>query len=123
VVRLRCMCSGIEMHESGRPRSTSCQPLNFTYVSVHLPVSPDDSFALTMTLLTQVYAVRWLLLVVAFVAYVANQYRKNRRLQAFRGPFSTGWSELWHIRAILGGYSHEAYKTVNDKYGEFSGVV
>ena len=76
-----------------------------------------------MTLFAHVYAVKWLLLAIAFVAYVANQYQKYRRLAAFSGPFSTGWSELWHIRAILGGHSHDAYKEVNDKYGEFYGVV
>jgi hypothetical protein len=82
----------------------------------------NGTYTVLMSLFAQLYAARWLLLTVAFAAYVANRYRKYRRLQAFRGPFSTGWSELWHIRAILEGRSHVAYKEVNDKYGELYGI-
>ena len=71
-----------------------------------------------MSLIAQLYAARWLLLSIAIVIFAANKYRQYRLLQAFNGPFSTGWSDLWHIRAILSMRSHLIYKDVNDKYGK-----
>ena len=73
-----------------------------------------------MALLAQVYAARWLLFAALLAIYAADKYRKYIRLSAFRGPFSTGWSELWHTRVILKKRSHLAYKDVNDKYGEWT---
>lgn len=75
-----------------------------------------------MSLILQLYAARWLLLSAVLVVYVADKYRKYVRLRAFKGPFSTGWSELWHTRVLLGLRSHLAYKDVNDKYGEWYNV-
>jgi hypothetical protein len=118
-VQSHCTCG----RRSGRPRSALCQILIFTSGSTSSSLSSNNCLALTMSVFAPLYAARWLLLSVAFAAYVANQYRKNRRLQAFRGPFSTGWSEIWHMRAMLGRRSHLAYKEVNDKYGELRGVV
>lgn len=74
---------------------------------------------LTMSLLAQLYALRWLLLCAVITMYVTYKYRKYDRLRHFKGPFSTGWSELWHSCVILGLHSHLAYKNVNDKYGEW----
>lgn len=71
-----------------------------------------------MSLFAQLYAVRWLLLSALLALYVTDKYRKYVRLRAFSGPFSTGWSELWHTRVILDKRSHLAYKDVNDRYGE-----
>lgn len=73
-----------------------------------------------MALFAEVYAVRWLLLSVVFLFYLADKYRKYRRLQAFKGPFSSGWSEVWHSRAILSMQSHLRYKDVCDKYGIYA---
>jgi hypothetical protein len=70
-----------------------------------------------MALLAQLYAARWLLLSTAFLLYVADKYRRYRRLVSFQGPFSSGWSEIWHSRAILSFQSHLIYKEVCDKYG------
>jgi hypothetical protein len=71
-----------------------------------------------MSLLAQLVAAKWLLLAAIIVLYTVDRYQKYVRLQAFKGPFSTGWSEWWHTRAILGMRSHLAYKEVNEKYGE-----
>ena len=70
-----------------------------------------------MPLLVQLVAAKWLLLAAVLALYFADKYRKYARLSAFNGPFSTGWSELWHTRALLGLRSHLAYKDVNDRYG------
>lgn len=72
-----------------------------------------------MSLLAQLYALRWLLLTAVFTLFVTDKYRKYVRLRHFSGPFGTGWSEFWHSRVILGLHSHLAYKEVNDKYGEW----
>lgn len=71
-----------------------------------------------MSLLAQVYAARWFLFTALVALYAADKYQKYMRLRAFRGPFSTGWSEIWHTRVILNKTSHLAYKEVNDRYGE-----
>lgn len=71
-----------------------------------------------MSLLVELYALRWLLLTAVFALYAVDKCRKYNRLRHFNGPLSTGWSELWHSRVILGLHSHLAYKEVNDKYGE-----
>jgi cytochrome P450 len=75
-----------------------------------------------MSLLAQLYALRWVLLSAVLVVYVADKYRKYNRLRQFDGPFGTGWSEFWHSRVILGLRSHLAYKDVNDKYGPIARV-
>ena len=71
-----------------------------------------------MSIVAQLYAARWLLVAAVFVLYCASQYRTYKRLAAFKGPISTGWSEIWHTRAILGLRSHLKYKEVNDEYGK-----
>ena len=73
---------------------------------------------LTMSALEQIYAARWLLMAIAFALYGVSRYRAYRRLVSFGGPFSTGWSELWHTRAILSNRSHLAYQKATDKYGK-----
>jgi hypothetical protein len=73
-----------------------------------------------MTLVAQAHSARWLLAAIGTVLYVVFKYRVSKRLAAFQGPFGTGWSEIWHTRAILSLQSHLKYKEVNDKYGAFS---
>lgn len=70
-----------------------------------------------MSLLTQLYAVRWLLLTAALVLYVVHKYRRYKRLQHFDGPFGAGLSEFWHVKTILRQDTHLIYKAVNEKYG------
>jgi hypothetical protein len=71
-----------------------------------------------MSLFTQFYNLRWLVVLIVLLAYVTSKYRAYQRLSAFKGPFSTGWSEIWHSYRIIGSHSHLAYRDVNDKYGE-----
>ena len=70
-----------------------------------------------MAFLAQLHEAGWLLIVVALVLYIADKYRRYLRLRAFKGPFGTGWSELWHSSTILSLRSHLIYKEVCDKYG------
>lgn len=75
------------------------------------------NLGLAMALIAQLYSLRWLILIVVIALYVASKYRRYNRLKHFKGPFSTGWFEIWHSRLILGLQSHLEYKAVNDKYG------
>jgi hypothetical protein len=70
-----------------------------------------------MSVIAQLHAARWLLIAVALALYSASKYRIYKRLAVFKGPFSTGWAEVWHTRAMLGMRSHLMYKDVNDRYG------
>lgn len=72
-----------------------------------------------MSLLAQLYALRWLLLPAVIALYIADKYRRYDRLRHFSGPFGTGFSEIWHTHVILGLHPHLAYKEVNNKYGEW----
>ncbi|KAF2867781.1 benzoate 4-monooxygenase cytochrome-like protein P450 [Massariosphaeria phaeospora] len=54
--------------------------------------------------------------------YTTLKYLQYARLRAFPGPFSTGWSEIWHTRAILSMRSHVRYKEVTDKYGPIARI-
>ena len=75
-----------------------------------------------MSIISNLCDARWGLASAVLVLYVLNKFRKYRRLQAFKGPFSTGWSELWHIRTIFSMRSHLIYREVDDKYGELHGT-
>jgi hypothetical protein len=76
-----------------------------------------------MSILTQVYSLRWVFVAVVVLAYAASKYRAYQRLAAFKGPFSTGWCEIWHVYWIMGQRSHLAYRDVNDKYGEWLTIL
>ncbi|KAK3388000.1 cytochrome P450 [Podospora didyma] len=75
-----------------------------------------------MGLLLQLYELRWLLATAGLAVYITNKIRAYNRLKAFKGPFSTGWSEAWHAWAILSLKSHLKYKDVIDKYGPIARV-
>jgi hypothetical protein len=72
-----------------------------------------------MSLLTQLYNLQWLLAFIVLLVHLISKYRAYRRLSALKGPFSTGWSEMWHSYQIIGSRSHLAYQDVNDRYGEY----
>ncbi|CAI6337947.1 unnamed protein product [Periconia digitata] len=75
-----------------------------------------------MTALLDFYSARLLVTFVSLVLLFILRYRTYRRLSQFRGPLSTGWLELWHIRAILSMRSHEWYREATDKYGSVTRV-
>jgi hypothetical protein len=70
-----------------------------------------------MGILLQIYELRWLLALAAGVLYVGQKIQVYYRLKAFKGPFSTGFSELWHSRVLLSTTWHLKYKEVCAKYG------
>ncbi len=70
-----------------------------------------------MGLLLQFYELRWMLAVAGLAFYAIAKIRTYNRLKAFKGPFSTGFSELWHTRVVMSTKSHLIYKDVCDKYG------
>ena len=72
-----------------------------------------------MGLFVQIHDIWWVLASVAVAVYIGSKIRAYRRLRAFKGPFSTGFSELWHSRVLLGLRSHVKYKEVCDKYGAY----
>lgn len=71
-----------------------------------------------MGLLAQIYENRWLLALATLTFYAVGKIRTYNRLKQFKGPFGTGFSELWHTRAILSLQSHLKYRDVSDKYGK-----
>lgn len=75
-----------------------------------------------MSLLAQLYALRWLVFTAFIALYATEKYRRYNRLRHFHGPFGTGWSEFWHSRVILSLQSHLRYKEVNDTYGPIARV-
>ncbi|KAF2269652.1 cytochrome P450 [Lojkania enalia] len=75
-----------------------------------------------MALLAQLYLAKWLLLAVVALVYGVRKYRMYMRLRAFKGPFSTGWSEVWHICAIASLHSHLWYEDVCKRYGTIARV-
>ncbi|OCL04146.1 cytochrome P450 [Glonium stellatum] len=65
---------------------------------------------------------RWYLVATVIIFYVSRKYRQYNRLKAFKGPFGTGFSELWHSRAILGMETHLRYAEVCEKYGPIARI-
>lgn len=68
-------------------------------------------------MLASLFGARWIIALGIFFVYAANQIRKYFRLRQFKGPFGTGWSEIPHMKAIIGLHSHLWYKDVTDQYG------
>ncbi|WYZ45977.1 hypothetical protein EsH8_IX_000202 [Colletotrichum jinshuiense] len=75
-----------------------------------------------MGILSQFYSLSWALASVLMAVYVCQKLRTYNRLKAFKGPFSSGWSEAWHIFAILSFKSHLKYDEVCKKYGPIARV-
>lgn len=64
-----------------------------------------------------IYEARWLLTSVALAIWVALKIKQYYRLRHFKGPFGTGWFEIWHGLAYLSENSHLKFKEATDKYG------
>jgi hypothetical protein len=75
-----------------------------------------------MTLFRSLLDFKWHLIGFAVLAYVFKVYRQYDRLKHFKGPFSTGFSEFWHSRAMLRNESHLKYGEVCEKYGPVARV-
>ncbi|KAF2753912.1 putative P450 monooxygenase [Pseudovirgaria hyperparasitica] len=59
------------------------------------------------------------LLVLWYVYSTLNAYLALRH---FKGPWSSGFSRLWLLRANLGGRMNHEFRAVNDKYGKTARV-
>ena len=71
-------------------------------------------------LFDQLHENKWaLLLSIALLFYIASKYRTYRQLQAFNGPFLSGWCGVWHTCALLSLRSHQWYADACKKHGEF----
>lgn len=70
-----------------------------------------------MGLLGWIYHHKWLLAGAGLGVCVLRTARAYFRLSQFKGPFSTGFSQLWHIRALLSWKPQAKYRQVCDKYG------
>ncbi len=70
-----------------------------------------------MGFLSVAYSNRWLVALAGLLFYIIYKIRGYNRLKAFKGPFSSGWFEIWHSYTILGDKEHLKYKEVCDKYG------
>ncbi|KAI8942935.1 hypothetical protein NX059_000973 [Plenodomus lindquistii] len=75
-----------------------------------------------MSLAVGFYELRYLVLFFVLLGYLANKYRTYRRLQEFPGPFSTGWTEAWHVRTVLSTKCHLRYNEVSAKYGRLARI-
>lgn len=71
----------------------------------------------SMTVISHLYDLRWAVLGVLLAVYVGKKIQAYNRLKAFNGPFISGWSEIWHVFAILSFKSHLKYHEVCKKYG------
>ncbi|KAJ9632240.1 hypothetical protein H2203_000644 [Taxawa tesnikishii (nom. ined.)] len=64
-----------------------------------------------------------LLGVAAFIIFVIRKIRKYYALSAFRGPWSSGFSRLWLLKANASGEMHKYFTAVNDNYGPTARVA
>lgn len=71
-----------------------------------------------MGVFTGLYDLRWAIASVLLGAYLLQKFRAYYRLRSFKGPWSTGWSDLWHVWAILSLKSHLKYDEACRKYGK-----
>lgn len=70
-----------------------------------------------MELLFAVYEARGLLLCLGLAVYLVYKVWVYRRLSAFKGPFSSGWSEAWSSVTTVSNIAHLKHKEVCGKYG------
>ena len=70
-----------------------------------------------MAILAQIYDFRWALALVGLAAIVVSKIHTYYRLSHIKGPSGTGFTNLWHSRALLSCKSHIKYKEACDKYG------
>jgi hypothetical protein len=71
-----------------------------------------------MGLFSVAYETRWLLASAGLAVYLVYKIWVYRRLSAFKGPFSSGWSEAWNSATTISNNGHIKYKNVCDKYGK-----
>ncbi|KAK7966958.1 uncharacterized protein PG986_001235 [Apiospora aurea] len=75
-----------------------------------------------MRIAADLYEFRWYIALAALAAYLLQKTRTYCRLRSFQGPWSTGWSDLWHSWAILSLKSHLKYDEACSMYGPIARV-
>ncbi|KAH6627331.1 cytochrome P450 [Chaetomium tenue] len=75
-----------------------------------------------MELFLVAYEARGLLVSVGLAVYLVYKVWVYRRLSAFKGPFSSGWSETWNSATTVSNNAHVKHKEVCDKYGPISRI-
>ncbi|KAF2503192.1 pisatin demethylase [Lophium mytilinum] len=65
----------------------------------------------------------YLVVFAATVFFIVGRLRQYWRLKHFDGPFSTGFSWLWHSNVVLSGNAHKHYGYVTEKYGTIARVA
>jgi hypothetical protein len=68
-----------------------------------------------MTSMTLLLTVSVFVILVARV--VTNKAHKYNDLEQFKGPWSSGFSRLWLLKANASGEMHKYFTEVNDQYG------
>jgi len=63
------------------------------------------------------------LLLILLARLITTKLRAYNALSHFKGPWSTGISRLWLLRANASGEMHKYFKDVNDKYGTHPSVA
>ena len=71
-----------------------------------------------MAALSLLYDHWWVVALVGAVIYLVNKIQVYRRLSAFPGPSTTGFSNIWHTRAMM-SLKAEVYNKLCDDYGDF----
>lgn len=69
---------------------------------------------------TLIYEARWLVASVVLAIWAVLKIKQYYRLRHFKGPFGTGWFEIWHGLAYLSGNSHLKFKEATDEYGKWT---
>jgi hypothetical protein len=60
----------------------------------------------------------WCVLILAIAAFVSKVYRDYNRLKDFKGPWLSGWTNLWLVRAVSGLQTHEEFAKACKKYSK-----
>ncbi|KAK3355720.1 cytochrome P450 [Neurospora tetraspora] len=68
------------------------------------------------------YEARWFLAFVVLAIWVVLKIKQYYRLRHFKGPFGTGWFEIWHGFAYFSNNSHMKFKEATDRYGPIARI-
>lgn len=67
----------------------------------------------------RVFNFQWYLVAFAVAAYLVKLYRDYNRLRSFKGPWASGWTSIWLVRAVAGLQTHIELAAVCEKYGKY----
>ncbi|KAK4443291.1 cytochrome P450 [Podospora aff. communis PSN243] len=75
-----------------------------------------------MGIVTDIYEIRWAVASAIIALYVIVKIRAYRRLSAFDGPFSVGFSNFLFSKALINFNFHLWHKDVIDKHGPIARI-